>query len=334
MSSLLDRVKNYRKDQETVMQEVEGFFKKEERTYEDEDPNLYTFKKDEAGNVNVRFRFLPPIADFFPEYEEEVTPIVEWHEHTFKDAKTGKWLWVGCPTTFGLECPVCEYNSELWKSGNKDLARHQGRKYRYAANIVVIKDPTQPENEGKVFSYKFGKAILKKIEAAKKPLTEEEIDVGANRVPISPFYIRELGADFVLKGGKKGDNFTYDDSYFTAPCELWGGDEQKIVHTLEQLEKLPLQRFIKTAKDKLLSYDEIRDKFMKVRGVQVPVGSPVSEPTSPPQNQSRDTAFDDLPFDTKEPDTPKPPFELNPESKQSSSTSDEELLATIDKLVN
>jgi hypothetical protein len=52
----------------------------------------------------------------------------------------------------------------LWNSGsdsNKEVARKQKRKLSYISNIYVVKDPGNPENEGKNFLFKYGKKILR-----------------------------------------------------------------------------------------------------------------------------------------------------------------------------
>ena len=48
----------------------------------------------------------------------------------------------------------------------KRSARKRKRKLSYYANILVVSDPKHPENEGKVFLYKFGKKIFDKITEA------------------------------------------------------------------------------------------------------------------------------------------------------------------------
>ena len=83
-----------------------------------------------------------------------------------------------CLTTKEQKCPVCEYNSGLWNNGTdagKEQARKQKRKLSYYSNIFVVSDPANPDNEGKVFLYKYGKKIHDKImEAMKAEFADEE----------------------------------------------------------------------------------------------------------------------------------------------------------------
>ena len=84
----------------------------------------------------------------------------------------------GILKTLGLQLVVkilYPYNSELWNSGTDANKSTRSRNVTsYYANIYVVKDPTNPENEGSVFLFKFGKKIYDKILAAMQPEFEEE----------------------------------------------------------------------------------------------------------------------------------------------------------------
>ena len=108
----------------------------------------------------------------------------------------------------------------LWNSGNdadKDLARKQKRKLTYISNIYVVKDPTTPENEGKVFLYKFGKKIFDKLTAAMQPEFEDE-------EAIDPFDFWK-GANFKLKAKNVAGYRNYDSSEFSATSALLDDDD-------------------------------------------------------------------------------------------------------------
>lgn len=181
---------------------------------------------DKLGNGSAVIRFLPP-------KEEDGVPFVKIYAHGFKEK--GKWFIENCPTTIGEQaCPVCSANSELWNSGiesNKDLARQRKRKLSYWANIVVIKDEAKPDNEGKVFKYRFGSKILEKIAAA----SESDPDLGTEG--FDPTCVFE-GANFLLKA-KRVSNFpNYDDSKFGKQSELFDGDEDKLGAVYDELHDL------------------------------------------------------------------------------------------------
>ena len=72
-------------------------------------------------------------------------------------------------TTLSQKDPVSEENTRLWNTGldsDKEIARKRKRKLSYYSNIMVVSDPKHPENEGKVFLFKFGKKIFDKITEA------------------------------------------------------------------------------------------------------------------------------------------------------------------------
>ena len=68
---------------------------------------------------------------------------------------------------------MSEENTRLWNTGvdsDKEIARKRKRKLSYYSNIFIVSDPKHPENEGKVFLFKFGKKIFDKITEAMQPL--------------------------------------------------------------------------------------------------------------------------------------------------------------------
>ena len=55
----------------------------------------------------------------------------------------------------------------------KRSLENEKEKLSYYANILVVSDPKHPENEGKVFLYKFGKKIFDKITETMQPAFED-----------------------------------------------------------------------------------------------------------------------------------------------------------------
>lgn len=203
---------------------------------------------DKAGNGYAVVRFLPAPG-------EEDVPFVRLFDHAFKGP--GGWLIDSCLTTVGEKCPVCEHNSELWNTGSKDLqaqVRQQKRKLSFISNIYVVKDPANPENEGKVFLYKFGKKIFDKLNAAMNPEFEDES-------PINPFDLWE-GANFKIKIRKVEGYQNYDKSEFDASEALHDDDD-----VLEQIWKseYPLQEFLK--RENFKSYDDLKGRLTKTLGL-------------------------------------------------------------------
>ena len=100
-----------------------------------------------------------------PAVHGEELPWVKVYSHAFQ-GPTGQWYIENSRTTINQKDPVSEYNSKLWNTGlesDKEIARKQKRKLSYYSNVYVVSDPKHPENEGKVFLYKYGKKIYDKL---------------------------------------------------------------------------------------------------------------------------------------------------------------------------
>jgi hypothetical protein len=218
-----------------------------------DDNRLWQPSVDKAGNGMAVIRFLPaPAAD-----GDDALPWVRVFNHGFQGP--GGWLIDNCLTTVNEKCPVCEHNSTLWNSGieaNKDIARKQKRKLSYIANIYVVSDPSNPENEGTVRLFKFGKKIFDKITEAMNPEFPDE-------APVNPFDLWE-GANFKLKIRNVEGYRNYDKSEFAEKSALLGGDDDK----LEALWKSEhsLKEF--TDKKNFKSYDVLRARLDKVLGFE------------------------------------------------------------------
>ena len=203
---------------------------------------------DKSGNGFAVIRFLP-------ESEGSELPWAQVWSHAFQCP--GGWLIDNCPTTKGEKCPVCAANTALWNSGteaDKDIARKQKRKLSYYSNIYVVKDQLNPENEGKVFLYKYGKKIHDKIVSSMQPQFEDED-------PINPFDLWQ-GADFRIKIQTIGGYWNYDKSDFAAPATLGGFDDER----LEEIWKSQYSLKEFTAPSAFKSYEELEARLNMVLG--------------------------------------------------------------------
>jgi len=241
-----------------------------------EDTRFWQPQVDKAGNGMAVIRFLPtPAAD-----GDDSLPWVRVFSHGFQGP--GGWFIDNCLTTLNEKCPVCEHNNTLWNSGidaNKDIARKQKRKLSYVANILVVSDPSNPENEGQVKLYKFGKKIFDKITEAMNPeFADEEA--------VNPFDMWE-GANFKLKIRNVEGYRNYDKSEFSPKSALLDGDDEK----LEELWKKEhsLKEF--TEKKNFKPYDQLKSRLDKVLGF---------EAVATQKTKAADVALaeDDVPFDT------------------------------------
>ena len=211
------------------------------------DDRLWKPEVDKAGNGYAVVRFLPA-----PDGED--LPWAKLYSHAFQGP--GGWYIENSLTTNGAKDPVSEYNSELWNTGidsDKEIARKQKRKLSYYSNIYVVKDPSNPENEGKVFLYKYGKKIFDKVMSAMQPEFEDE-------EPINPFDFW-AGADFKIKIKKVAGYWNYDSSEFARPGALLDDDD-----AMEAIWKKEYSLTEITAGDQFKSYDELKKRLDYVLG--------------------------------------------------------------------
>ena len=237
----------------------------EKKSYVDE--RLWKPTMDKTGNGYAVIRFLPA-----PKGED--LPWVKLWNHAFQ-GPTGQWFIENSLTTLGNNDPVSEYNSKLWNSGiesDKEIARRQKRKLSYYSNIYVVSDAANPQNEGKVFLYRYGKKIFDKVmEAMQPPFPDTD--------PITPFDFWE-GANFKLKLRKVDGYWNYDLSSFDSADAL-SDDEDK----LEEVwgEEYSLSEF--TAPSNFKTYDELKTRLDMVLSGVTKTGTVETlmedEPTAP-----------------------------------------------------
>tara|TARA_A100001515_G_scaffold143416_1_gene144474 strand:- start:116 stop:1015 length:900 start_codon:yes stop_codon:yes gene_type:complete len=245
----------------------------ETKSYVDE--RIWKPTVDKAGNGYAVLRFLPAT-------EGAELPWVRYWDHGFK-GPTGLWYIENSLTSIGQTDPVGELNSRLWNTGNdsdKEKARTQKRRLHYVTNILVLQDPSNPVNEGKVFLYKFGKKIFDKIMDSMQPeFADEE--------PVNPFDFWE-GADFKLKIRNVEGYRNYDKSEFSSPSALYEGEDTRLESVYDQL--YDLSEFTNPSNYK--SYDELKAKLVKVLGEEATAGAytvrqemQINEPVSTPEPQ-------------------------------------------------
>lgn len=225
------------------------------------DDRYWTLTTDEAGNGYAVIRFLPAPPDRNNKDESEEMPYVKIYNHAFQDKKTSKWYIENSRTTLGEPDPVAEANSELWNTGiesNKEIARQRKRQLKYISNILVISDPKAPENEGKVFLFKYGAKIFGLIENAIDPKFPDE-------PPFNPYDFWG-GANFKLKAHVVEKQRSYDRSGFDKPEALFNGDDT----ALEKLWNSEYSLLAEIAPDKFKSYDQLKTRFQATIGQAAP----------------------------------------------------------------
>ena len=211
------------------------------------DERLWKPVMDKSGNGYAVIRFLPA-----PDGED--LPWAKMFSHAFQG--NGGWYIENSLTTIGQKDPLGELNRELWNSGNdsdKDTVRKQKRKLSFYANIYVVKDPANPQNEGGVFLYKFGKKIFDKIMEAMQPEFEDE-------EAINPFDFWQ-GANFKLKLKKVAGYWNYDSSEFANVGPLLDDDD-----AMEAIWKKEYSLSALVAPDQFKSYDDLKKRLDNVLG--------------------------------------------------------------------
>ena len=216
------------------------------------DDRFWKPEVDKSGNGYAVIRFLPA-----PQGED--MPFVRVWDHGFK-GPTGKWYIEKSLTTVGQKDPVSEYNTMLWNSGieaNKQQVREQKRRLGFYSNIYVVQDPSNPQNEGKVFLYRYGKKIFDKLNEAMNPEFVDE-------TPMNPFDLWE-GANFKLKIRNVEGYRNYDKSEFGTSEPLLQDDEE-----LEAIwnREYSLSEFVDATQFK--TYDELKQKLYDVLELNTP----------------------------------------------------------------
>ena len=270
----------------------------EKKSYADD--RIWKPVVDKAGNGYAVLRFLPAA-------EGAELPWVRYWDHGFK-GPTGLWYIERSLTSIGQNDPVGELNSKLWNTGidaDKDTARTQKRRLHYVANVLVVSDPSNPDNEGKVFLYQFGKKIFDKIMDVMQPdFADEE--------PVNPFDMWE-GADFKLKIRNVEGYRNYDKSEFASKSSI-DGDDSKLEALYNQMYDLNEFQDPKNYK----TYSELQTKLYKVLGQEADMGA---------QTMAQERVINDP--------TPAPEVKAEPMTAESiSSDGEEDTLSYFAKLAN
>lgn len=219
-----------------------------------EDDRMWQCKTDTAGNGTAVIRFLPA-----PQGEE--FPYVRMWAHGFK-GPTGKWYIENSRTTLGKDekDPVSELNNQLWATKlkeNEEIARIQKRKLSFYSNVLIISDPANPENEGKVKIFRYGKKIFDILESAMKPEFEDD-------EAFNPFDFWD-GANFRLKIVRKDGYANFDKSSLADPKPVSSDDDelQKLWDQCHSLKEI-------VSEDKFKSYDELVKRLNSALATSAP----------------------------------------------------------------
>jgi hypothetical protein len=213
---------------------------------------------DPQGNGSALIRFLPGKG-------AEGLPFVKLVNHFFKG--TGKKYYSeNCSSTHGDfdNCPVCKHISEndLYNTDKAAYGKFK-RKTSFWANILVVKDPTTPENEGKVFKYRFGQKVMDKINA----MVEVDTSVGETPVDVTCPWD---GANFVLKVKQVGGFSNYDESKFAKQTAIPKIDDEAFQTALDA-DMFDLATI--ASPDQFKPLDKLTEEFKAVLGTSASGGA-------------------------------------------------------------
>jgi len=252
------------------------------------DDRLYYPERDKAGNASVVIRFLPaPAVD-----GDDGLPWVRMFSHGFQ-GPTNKWYIENSLTTLEQPDPVSEYNSFLWNSTtdddhpNRKLARKQKRQLQYYSNIVVVSDPKHPENERKLFLFRYGKKIYDKINMLMNPEFEGDTQV-------DPFNFW-TGRNFRLRIRKVDGQTNYDSSSFEDNSTAFSTDDAYLERLWKESYSLLELKDIKHFK----SYDVLKAQLEKTLDLKFddpskgPIKASRQRPAAPPPVRQQEPVEDD-----------------------------------------
>jgi len=255
--------KNFKKNRKNLKKSVDKL-KAQKPSYIDD--RFWTLTKDAAFVGEAIIRFLP-------QKDIDLSPVALYYKHGFRE--NGKWFWENCPFTLGNDCPVCDYVQPFWDEGSEASKKKAGkysRKKNHIANILVIKDPAKPENNGKTFLFNFGVSIFEKL--MEKLAPESELS------EVSMVHDLWDGQNFHLKSKKKDKYPNYDTSEFlpTKTAIAESDDEIKVIYDAI----IDLDEF--TDPGKFKEYKAIEEKFnsfMKIKSTGKVEISEDNQKTSP-----------------------------------------------------
>lgn len=258
-----------------MMKEAVGIdpFAQETNRYA-EDNRFYKLAKDKNGNGAALIRFLP---------DSEKGMIQKLFKVNTTISKNGKKRFVSefSPSSIGLPCPFQEKWQDLWNAGIKDNvidsnnnisqlgAKSFGRGIKYIANIKVIKDPANPENEGKIFLFEMSGAMKDKIQNAVDP-SEQDRALGASPKELfNP--LRGNSFRLVSKRGANGQ-INYDSSeVINEITSIYNTVEEAIEDIKNNTYKL--SDLLKP--ESFMSYQQLQDKLKWVTFADVEVVEPL-----------------------------------------------------------
>jgi len=207
-----------------------------------------------------------------------------YYSHGWVSEMTGQFQSAISPQTWGERDPIAEARYRLSRTGSeeeKEKARALNRKENWLVNVYVVKDPDNPENEGKVKILRFGRQLHKIVMEA---MEGEDADEFGERI----FDLSKSGCNFRVKVEEQGGYPTYVSSRFAGPSQITGVTDGTIKDVYDQTYDLENVFPVK-------SYDELQT-MLNEHYHGVTDNTETSDP-QPPANTATKEEEDDLNFD-------------------------------------
>jgi hypothetical protein len=217
------------------------------------DPREWKLQRDENDSGTAVIRLLPGKGGTTP-------PVVRIYEHSTRifNKASNKYRYYIEPSPASIEedCPVSDIWYELGDIGTDEALKMQktfSRSVKFISNVLVVNDPANPENNGKVFYWKYGVKLFEKFQAALEP-TQAQLDVG--KKPIQLFDPEE-GANIILESARVGGFVNYDGTTIMDPSAAFESEEEMDDAILEKC--IDLTEFI--SEDYYKPYAELKKKI-------------------------------------------------------------------------
>jgi len=173
-------------------------------TSSQKDERFWTLDWDKTSMIGKAV--IRPIGPAMGEEEQ----FIEHHTHFMK--RNNRFFTSICPSTSGSkDCPICK---EFF-SKDKDLRdKSLSRKTKYIMNILVVKDPKHPENEGKVFLYSAPKTIMDRV----KDVLDSDINSEGDSIDVFDMW---GGANISIITKEVGGYLNYGSSFVNSPSPIY-----------------------------------------------------------------------------------------------------------------
>lgn len=263
----------------------------QEKTYKkfEGDTRFWKISKNEQGKGVAIIRLLP---------DKNKIPYVRIYGYSLKKPnpfKQGAFMWyiANSPDSINLPDPVKEKYNELMQMGTEEAkaqAKILRRNTKFFTNILVVKDPANPENNGKVFLWEFGTKMKDKIMAWQEPSDEEKM-MGAKSKNL---YHPLSGHNIKLAIAPQGEWSTYDSSeVMPDACSVMEGASNQEVVEFITTKTYDLNEFMQP--EYYDAYDILKERFVKwwTGGSSANDSRPSTTETAPNKPMDLDMGLDD-----------------------------------------